>query len=75
MATADDGTTADGDPERVEATHLFGDVYYQERWPSWYWYLAAGLCIAVPPAGVFLLTYMALSNITAGEERTVYADD
>jgi hypothetical protein len=74
MKESDDGTAADGNGEGVEATHLFGDVYYQERWPSWYWYLGAALCVLLPPAGVFLLTYMALSNITTGKERTVYAE-
>jgi len=74
MATVDD---ADGDTDApaAEGTHLFGDVYYIDRWPSWYWYLGAALCVLLPPAGVFLVVYLFVSNVTTGEERTVYADD
>jgi hypothetical protein len=69
------GQSADGF-ETVDPTHLTGDLYFVNRFTKWYWYLAGALCLLVPPAGAFLLTYFVASCVTTTPDAVdVYPED
>jgi hypothetical protein len=69
MATSD-ATPGDSPfPDYVDAKHITGDYYFVQKYSKWYWYLAAALCLGVPPAGVFLVVFFISSGIhTPGDE-------
>jgi hypothetical protein len=52
----------------VDANHLVGDYYWVDPYPPSYWFIVAGLCLGLPPLGVFLLAWMVGECITGADE-------
>jgi len=49
--------------EFVNADNYFGDYWFVERYKQRYWALAGVLLVVLPPAGAFMLGYMAVGSI------------
>lgn len=67
---------ADGDSpggEHIDTTHLFGDVYFVDKYGAGWWLAAIGNILLIPPLGVFLTVYMAIKSLkTADDEIQLY---
>lgn len=63
------GDDRDDDGGRDRFAHLTGDYYYdREAYPAWQWLVVAGLCIGLPPVGIFFLVWMGVGTLTADPE-------
>lgn len=51
--------------------HLFGDVYYVNRFRRLWWIVTAVLCVVLPPSGAFMLAWLVLGGIELSPDGTV----
>ena len=55
--------------ERGELIQITGDIYWQNKFTNFYWY-AGIVMLIVPPAGLFLLGWLAAACIVTNPDQS-----